>query len=195
MKKIHLNLVSTSPTTQSAWLAFPEGVVARCPSNKDLLCKFKVDSSYAQSAARDRRRQPALDLWSQIFGLPPKVPNVQRQEYQPVQAGLISIRDAHACFSGVNRPINGDSHGNAMLTYVTAPTFYFEYVPDLVTVAKKMLMPEGLLFLTYVKLASPYVQEESIPDGVITHWGLVEADANNCLLPREHEKRFEKRLW
>jgi hypothetical protein len=130
-----------------------------------------------------------------VIGVPPKFPNVQRQKHGPVQAGLISARDAHACFAGVKRPINNDNNGDAMLAYATAPKYYFEYEPDLVTVAKKKPMPEGLLFLTYVKLAKPYVRGEPIPEGVITHWGLVEADTNNNLLPREHEKRFLERLW
>lgn len=195
MKKVHLSLISTSPSIQPAWLDFPDSIVLRSPSNRNHQRKFGIDSSYAVNAARDRRRQPAFDLWSQVIGVPPQVPNVQRQEHGPVQAGLISVRDAHACFAGVKRPINDDNNGDAMLAYATAPTYYFEYEPDLVTVAKKKPMPEGLLFLTYVKLAKPYVHGEPIPDGVITHWGLVEADTNHNLLPREHEKRFLERLW
>ena len=195
MKKTHLNLVSTSPSIRPVWLDFPESIVVRSPADKGHQLKFGIDASYAVNSARDRRRQPAFDLWSQVIGVPPKVPNVQRQEYSPVQAGLISIRDAHACFTGVKRPINSDNNGDAMLAYVTAPAYYFEYEPDLVTVAKKRPMPDGLLFLTCIKLANPYFHGEPIPDGVITHWGLVEAEANHNLLPREHEKRFLERLW
>ena len=195
------NHSSTSSSTASQgtqlpnWLQFPVAVLARSPADRRITARFAVDPRFAVLSARDRRRQPSFDLWSQVFGLTPRVPNVQRQTLAPAEAGLTSLHDAHACYLGVKRPIGDDNVGSSVLAYVSKPTFYFEYVPDLVTVAHKTHFPDDLLFITYVKLAKEYSGGPMIPDGTVCHWGNVEGDTGDPLLPREHYNRFEKRLW
>ena len=110
-----------------------------------------------------------------VFGDPPPVPGVgDRNDMIP--GALISIRDAHACFRGINRPLAEDDEGRDVIAYVTRPHFFYQYDPDMVSVALKVPVPRDLVFAVYARLIDPKNVAASDPLGVITHWGFVETD-------------------
>jgi hypothetical protein len=177
------------------WLDYPEHVLARSPYDPDTIVRFRIDTEFALTFARANRKTPALELWCQVIGRPPPVPNVARQAIGEATAGLIGLRNAHACFSGIRRPIGADSDGSSVLSYVTRPMYSFKYEPDLVTQAKKYEYPPGLVYVINVKLDNPYPGGAAIPEGIVTHWGSVESDKSDDMLPMDFRERFTRRLW
>jgi hypothetical protein len=51
-----------------------------------------------------------------------------------------------------------------------------------------------MVFVVYVRLNSPSGDPKAMI-GIITHWGLVEADKDDPTLPTDHASRYRKRLW
>ncbi len=188
-------LLLSSNSVAPSWLDFPTVVLACSPHDPKKTCRYSVDPSFAILSAQQGRRNPAFELWSQVHGIPPRVPNVDRQALGEASAGLISLGNAHACFKGVRRPFGSDDFGSSVLSYVTKPTFSYEYVVDLVTVARKFEFPTDLVFIINVKLVNTWNDHSVIPEGIVTHWGSVEADVQHNLLPRDYAERFEERLW
>ena len=177
------------------WLTFPDYILAPSPEDPRIQVRFRLDPEYAVSSAADNRRTPAFELWSQVIGEPPRVINIRRQALGDPAAGLLSLRQSHACFSGIRRPIREDGGGECVLSYVTKPQYSFKSVVDMVTPAEKYAFPSDLVFIICVKLDTPYLDGSVIPEGVITHWGSAEADVNDPSLPADFERRFERRLW
>jgi hypothetical protein len=186
--------VSSIKTAHGEWLRFPETVRAPSPFNRIELCTLKISHNDTYKAARAGRRQPAFDLWSMVLGNPPPVPGVDARNDQ-LPGALMSIAEAHACFRGIERPLAEDDEGSNVVAYVLRPRFLYEYDPDMVSVAHKIPVPRGVVFVVYARLIDPNKVVASGPIGVITHWGFVEADSADPKLPVNHTSRYRFRLW
>src|SRR5690606_12714434 len=106
------------------------------------------------------------------------VPNIGVYGEPPVSGELSRLADAHACFKGIKRPIAEDNDGDNMVAYVLAPTVFYAYEPSMACVAKKRWVPEGFVFVVYVRLDEPCETSPSEVKGVVTHWQFVECDAS-----------------
>jgi len=127
-----------------------------------------------------------------VIGDPPPVPGVDpRNRDCPGQ--LTSLREASACFRGIERPLAEDDDGSDVLAYVLRPRFFYEYDPNMVSVALKMPVPLGVVFVAYVRLHKETVASGTL--GVLTHWGFVESDSVQPKLPVDHSSRYRTRLW
>ena len=107
---------------------------------------------------------------------------------------LTCLNQAHALFRGIKRPLAEDDEGADVLAYVLKPALFFEYSPDMVSVALKVPVPEGNVFVAYARLQGL----DGGPDearGRITHWGFVEADKSDPDLPVDYASRYRTRLW
>jgi hypothetical protein len=173
------------------WLKFPQDVIAPAPHNRMETCRFRVSTEDAYEAARYGRRQPAFELWSVILGKQPPVPGVVRRN-RPATGELLSLMDAHALFRGIERPIADDDDGGNVLAYILKPQVFYEYDPNMVSVAVKTKVPDGLLFIAHARLDSV---PGSAVGGAVTHWGFVEADPTNAMLPVDFACRYRTQLW
>lgn len=176
------------------WLRFPSVVLAKSPYDQDVTCRFRVSATDCHRGLLSNRRQPAFELWSAVMGLPPPVLGVGASKNYPPAAGLSSLRQAHACFEGLKRPIGNQDGGDGVVVYVTKPSCAYRYRPSPTGTAEKFSVPEDVVFLTCVKLDVPY-EPNAMASGVVTHWLFSEADPNGPDLPVEFETRFARRLW
>lgn len=185
-----LKAIRSRVAENAFWLKFPTVVLSKSPADPSQLCRYDIDASDVRAAFKDNRRQPAFDLWSMVIGVPPPVPGVSLHH-----GPLSSLKDAHACYVGIKRPIVDDDTGRTVLAYIVRPRFHFVYEPGLRSVAQLREFPKGLLFMICVRLDSAYSTSLPIPNGTVSDWAIVECDQNDHLLPRDHDKRFEERLW
>jgi hypothetical protein len=149
-----------------------------------------------------REGRPHMDCWGCVIGRPPPVPNIFGVTPSECLSNLTSLKDAHACYRGVKRPVGNDDTGWDMVVYVSKPIWYFEHEPSLVCIAKPAPVADDLVFATCVRLDNPreerYEQgfrERAPVRGVITHWEFLESDPSDNTLPLGHKERFRKRLW
>jgi hypothetical protein len=129
-----------------------------------------------------------------VLGYDPPVPGVgARNDLIPGE--LTSIAEAHACFRGIERPLAEDNDGSDVVVYILRPRFFYEYDPNMVSVALKVPVPRGIIFATYVRLIDSDKIARTSPAGTITHWGFVESDRADPRLPINYETRYRTRLW
>jgi hypothetical protein len=112
----------------------------------------------------------------------------------PAEEGLIALIEAHACFRGICRGIAEDDNGEHAVAYILKPRFFYRRVANLVCLAQKETVPDGLVFAVFARLDEPWDGGKPTV-GVVTHGGFVEADAADPLLPVDYESRFVERLW
>jgi hypothetical protein len=111
------------------------------------------------------------------------------------RAVLSGLKDAHALFRGIERPLAEDDDGANVLAYVVKPTTMYEYDSNsMVSVALKITVPQDVVFVVYVRLDNPDAAPEDMT-GIVTHWGFVEADKDDPTLPTEYNSRYRQRLW
>jgi hypothetical protein len=118
------------------WLRFPETTLAPSPDDRSQPCTFAISSNDTTKAARAGRRQMAFELWSAVLGVPHQFQG-SRNATRPEPCDLTSLRYAHACFRGIERPLAEDNDGENVLAYITRPRFFYEYDPSMVSVASK----------------------------------------------------------
>jgi hypothetical protein len=181
-------------TSPGEWLRFPAFVRAPSPFDRLTPCVLEISHNDTRRAARAGRRQPAFDLWSMIIGCAPPVPGVDARN-APLPGALISIADAHACFRGIERPLAEDNDGGDVVAYALRPRFFYQYDPNMVSVALKVPVPRDVVFVVYARLFDANKVVASGPIGVITHWDFVEADRADPKLPVHHSSRYRNRLW
>ena len=104
----------------------------------------------------------------------------------------MSLVDAHALFQGIERPLADDDDGCNILAYILKPRFFYEYDPDMVSIAKKSAVPDNVVFVVYVRLDSG---AHGMTRGVITHWHFVESDKDKRDLPANYAARYRTRRW
>ena len=186
--------VTDFAAAQGQWLRFPDFVHAPSPFDRNVLCRLKISHNDTRKAARVGRRQPAFDLWSIILGNPPPVPGAgARNDFIP--GPLTWIAEAHACFRGIQRPLSEDNDGRDVVAYILRPRFFYEYDPNMVSVALKVPVPRDVVFAVYTRLINAGDVAVGDPIGVITHWGFVEADNANSKLPVKYAPGYRTRLW
>jgi hypothetical protein len=88
-----------------------------------------------------------------------------------------------------------DDDGANVAAYVLRPRYLYEYDPNMVSVALKVPVPRGVVFVVYSRLADAKTVVASGQTGVITHWDFVEADNANPKLPVNYSTRYRERLW
>src|SRR5271165_4455653 len=169
------------------WVQFPERVVAPSPEDRTIPCIFRLAAGDSHKLAQIGRRQLIFELWSVILGTPPPVPGCAHRN-KPSNGELTNLRAAHALFRGIERPLAEDDDGSNVLAYVLKPRIFYEYAPNMVSVALKSPVPTDLVFVTYARL-DPATEEPGAIRGVVTHWGFVEADRSNPDLPVDYSSR------
>jgi hypothetical protein len=116
------------------------------------------------------------------------------QRNHPEPGELTKLANAHACFRGIERPLAEDNDGRDVVAYILRPRNFYAYDPNMVSQAIKIPAPSDLVFVAYARLLT----RDDMPAGslgVLTHWGFVEAERTDPLLPVNHNSRYRTRLW
>ena len=174
------------------WVQLPERVTAPSPEDRTIPAIFRLASANSIKMALAGRRQLIFELWSVVLGVAPPVPGVERRNRR-IAGDLTCLHNAHALFRGIERPLAEDDQGADVLSYVLKPEWFYEYDPHMVSVASKVRVPEGLVFVTYARLDT--AADGNGPRGTVTHWGFVEVDRSNPELPVDFSTRYRNRLW
>lgn len=184
-----------------SWAQLPSTVIGRSPFDKAEPIAFRLAKNDVIRQLEAGRRQPLYEAWGSIIGRPPPVPNVSRLSEKLARMPLLSLAGAHACFRGLKRPIGNDPRGFDHFAYILKPTSMVVYRPDMVCLAHIAEVPPDLVFAIYCRMDYPLgitnqrVHGTRPTRGVITHWGFVEADASDPLLPVGYTGRYRLRMW
>ena len=192
------------PSQDATWQTLPQIVPGRSPFDKATLVGYRLSQTSIKKALEAGRRQPLFDAMSMIVGLPPNVPNISRWTKDGVYRPLFPFAKSHACFRGLKRPIGEDDRGFDTFAFITKPEWGFKAATSMVCVAEPYQIPSDLVFVTYVRLDHPIRplalettrQFREFPvKGMVTHWGLVECDPVDPLLPIGHGERDRRKMW
>jgi hypothetical protein len=185
-----LNIV---PEAIGAWLALPPTVDAPSAADRSVPCIYRLGATDIIKMANLSRRQLVFELWSCVLGLPPPVPGCGHRN-RSVDGQLTRLGEAHALFRGIKRPLAEDDEGANILAYVLKPEAMYEYDDNMVSVALKVAVPQDVVFVVYVRLNNLGGDPKAMV-GTVTHWGFVEADKDDPMLPVEYSSRYRTRLW
>jgi hypothetical protein len=180
----------------------PTAVLTRSPFSRDAIVGFRLATEDARKALDNNRRQPIYDLWSAVLGHVPPQTGASLDLPDGSIASLSGVATAYACFRGIRRPAGDDTAGYDFFAYVHKAEYTFKFEPSMSRCVKLVRVPDDLVFVTHMKLdypeGRPYGKnafKDAAVKGVITHWGFVEADPRNPMMPINHETRFRRRVW
>lgn len=180
-----------------SWLDLPSRVIARSPLDRECPVDFRFSKERLIGLDKVRRRQPTFDAWALVHAKLPPIPNRSKLASQLGGHALVGLRHAHACFRGTMRPVGNDNRGWDVVAYVSRPSIYVRYEPDLVCVGRIAQAPDDVVFVTYVRLDREGGKSRagsSTVSGVVTHWQFVEA-AGGGTLPIGFQERYRRQLW
>lgn len=100
------------------------------------------------------------------------------------------MRNTHAIFKGLKRPMNDDGLDKDVYVYILKPMYTYRYKPGMVCVAKRFPAPQNAVFAVYVMF-----QDDDYNKGEIFYWDWVLADSHNPTLPRGYNERYDQRIW
>lgn len=184
-----------------AWANLPSTVLGRSPFEKSEAMIFRLAKHDLVRQLEAGRRQPVYEAWGSIIGKVPPVPNASRLHERLQRTPLLSLKDAHACFRGLKRPIGDDPRGFHHVAYILKPDLMISYRPHMVCLAHLDEVPRDVVFAIYCKMDYPvergnlWTQGRHPTSGVITHWGFIEADPIDPLMPVGYDARYRKQMW
>jgi hypothetical protein len=197
-----LTVIQGDNIQPQGWLDVPATAIGRSWTGSSSIRSYRIAQGDARKAITRGLRQPILNLWSLVLGEVPPVPQFERYAHLLPQLKAGAFSSAHACFRGVKRPVGEDDNGYDTIIFVTKPSVMFGYDPSLACVIKPIEIPSDMLFVTYARLDYPDQPLRNLrtgngpTDGIITHWGMVEAGRGDAgLLPIDFKERYRRQLW
>lgn len=196
----NLVVIQGGGVTPSPWRVLPSTLIGRSPHSRDQLALYRLATNDLQKDIEARKYQPVFNAWSLVLGKIPPIPNASKIEKSLSPNQLISIRDAHACFRGLKRPVGGDDRGFDVYTFISKPNHYVRFKPGMACQGVIANIPDELVFASYVRIdvgrrTQTPNGSQSMVTGVVTHWGLIEADPSDPTLPMGFKERYRKQIW
>lgn len=165
-------------------------ISAPSPQGNGEFVSLSVASGRVQELARLGRHNDIFGLVYNLFGILPPVNNIGYHERDKIFADHWGgLRHAHAIFQGLRRPFHDENHDTEVYIYVVAPKYVYEYAPDMVCVARRIVAPSASVFVAYVKF------DRELESGVVINWEWVVSDAKNLGKPRNFNDRYDKLVW
>jgi hypothetical protein len=184
-----------------SWSSLPRTILGPSPFQADVPVTYRLALNDINSALAQGRKQPIFEVWSNVIGQLPPVPNISKLAIESGDRKLIGIKNAHACFRGLMRPIGEDARGFDHFAFVCKPRWLVAYEPSMSCVAKFQQVPDDVLFAIYAKMDYPLdvpnlrSSGRTPTSGVITHWQFVEADPLRSDFPVSFDRRYRKLQW
>ena len=121
MSQPKLTIVAGAGQRHSPWLELPATVLAKSHVDPARACHYRVSGGDAIRSASSGLKQPVFYFWSMVIGEPPPVPHMS-----DTGVGLTRLDQAHACFSGLKRPLGSDDNGGSFAVYILKPQFLYQ---------------------------------------------------------------------
>jgi hypothetical protein len=193
----HASILDPGPSgtaLSSPVVSSPRQVFAGDPGNKDGSVKLVVPRALLEDQFRD--------MWHTKLG-----------EFALLHGGpdgkeCPDLRQAHALFQGLKRPLNHQGLDKSVHAYVTHPPFSYTFV-DRTSAPLPTPKPKRSVFVVYAKFLPPDDPElqDAIGDldpagvvGLIPWWEWTFADISpsqpdDLPLPSNHKVRYVRRRW
>ena len=177
------------------WLT-PPLVTAPSGANKLELVNYKFSAEFFEKSAYIKRRSAIFQLWTHVVGSLPPINAIAFLAQFPVVPTITTLHDSVACFKGVNRPYDGESDGNSVLTYILNLPVSIAYEPHMVCVAKAVTLSKNLTATVQVRLIEALLVGGISVTGQVTRIEFVPGTiSGNTLLPERYSERYRERLW
>jgi hypothetical protein len=190
--RIHPDLKSRVP-----WINLPV-VQAPSPFDRSRNISLAISEEFIIRNFQIKRRVPIFQAWVHLVGYAPPIAGVDRLVRDQGNLRLWTIRDALACFRGVNRPYGLEPDGSSILAYVIRAPHTITYEPNLACVGKWTDCPTSTVLVAYVAPRDDLANLQDYSNkigGVILRWEFVPSDASASDLPENYGKRYLEKLW
>jgi len=179
---------------QVPWIDLPDVL---CPSPWDRT-KFEmvhVSDEAIHRYYRARRPEPIYAAWAHLVGGLPPINNVGSVAVGEPKVTLCTLKDAHACFQGVERPCGIEEDGKSVYAFILKVDTTLAYHPSMVCVATARVAPPNTVLAVLVRFNDPLHGESVEVDRTILRWEFVKADKSEPLLPKDYKTRYAKKMW
>lgn len=173
----------------------PPPVNAPSPDNQSEAVAYDISNDITSRDSPNFQLTPIFQVWSHLHGQVPPIKNVSILEFDEVKPTLQTLHDATSCFKGINRPINKQENGNEVVTYVLKPETTVEYEPRMGAPIRANILGDGYVLTVQIVLKPSLQLEGNNIRGRVTRIEIVESDAANDSLPKNHKDRYGDRLW
>jgi hypothetical protein len=176
------------------WMDFP-AVLAPHPERPDDEIHLSVSSSTLMRLYRANHRSKIFQAWAHLVGSAPPIPNVSIIRPQITPVGLGVLRNANACFQGLNRPHNTEEFGDSVYAYVVQSVQTLAWHASMVCAARVARNPPETVLVVYAQLTEPLHKGGHTVSGAVIQWEFVPADKAEPRLPNDFAGRYAKELW
>jgi hypothetical protein len=176
----------------AGWLQFPPVVAPSADRGAEVF--YEISEDFLGGHAGIGRRTPIFQAWAHLVGDLPPINNVARLARGPLPPTLCTLKDAVACFQGLQRPHDKEKNGESVLIYVLNPLVTVIFYPDLACLARAQKVPVGVVLTVQVRPHPPLLASQSQLNGLVTRLEFV-SSAPGVSLPADYETRYAKPLW
>lgn len=157
--------------------------------------RLTISQEYVDTLVEVRRLTPLFWLSSHVFGRLPEINLIRLVENAQPTTQLTTLDDAYALFEGIKRPHDDENNGESVLVYVLRPSVSIEFAASMGCQAQAALPPENAVLTVLVRTNKPLQDEDGEIHGVVTRIEWVISEGKKEILPKEYEKRYNKRHW
>jgi len=173
----------------------PPPVEAPHPDEKTSIIKLEISNDIVGRGKENALRTPLFQAWTHLHGCPPPIKNVSILDSDSLKPTYQTLNEATSCFRGINRPINTQKNGSEVITYVLKPEATVRYEPRMGAPIRAQSLKNDYVLTVQIVLNTSLQKEGSDIDGLVTRLEVVECDAANDELPKNHSSRYGDRLW
>lgn len=182
------------PQEELEWQS-PPPVEAPSPNDKSSVIALEISNDISGRGKGNFTLTPLFQVWTHLHGTPPPIKNVSILKSDKLEPTYQTLSDATSCFRGINRPINTQQNGNEVITYVLKPEATVKYDPRMGAPIRAQSLEGGYVLTVQIVLSASLQKEGNGISGRVTRLEVVECDAANDELPKDHTNRYGDRLW
>jgi hypothetical protein len=171
---------------------FAQPLKVQAPSPSGDLISLGVSVERVRQLAALGRRSDIFAFFYNLCGLDIPVNNFGYHEKDdgnfPDNWG--GLKHSHAIYRGIKRPYKEAERDGDVYIYVVQHRYVYQYISNMVCVAKRAPAPARALFVAYVVF-----EGQPFDKGVVQNWEWVVADPENPKYPKDFNNRYEEKVW
>lgn len=179
---------------QVPWIDLP-AVLCPTPSNRHHLATVTISEEAIHRYYRAKNPQPIFAAWAHITGGLPPINNVGSVLGRGPKVTLCTLKDAHACFQGVERPLQGEHDGKSVYAFILKVDTTLGYQVSMVCAASARVAPPNTVLMVLVRFNDPLQGDSVEVDRTVLRWEFVKADKRDPLLPKDYDTRYARKVW